>query len=129
VVLGALDEGAAVEREDAGHGGLPLAGDLVVRVGLLNREAGGVHVPPHHDLPLPRRGLHLRLLQLHRERFRRRRRLPRTVHADGAVCEIREPVAHASHHLRSSAGFGRSKSRGRAEQVRGGARRASREYL
>nr|ACR37372.1 unknown [Zea mays] len=53
VVLGAFDERAAVERENASHGCLPLAGFLVVRVGLLHGEAGGVYVPPHHDLPPP----------------------------------------------------------------------------
>ncbi|BAS97721.1 Os06g0366166 [Oryza sativa Japonica Group] len=50
----ALDEVAAVELEDASHGGLPLLGLLVVRVELLHRERCRVHVPPHYDLP-PRR--------------------------------------------------------------------------
>ncbi|BAT15151.1 Os11g0662950, partial [Oryza sativa Japonica Group] len=53
----ALDEVAAVELEDAGHGGLPLLGLLVVRVELLHRERCPVHVPPHHDLPPRRRPL------------------------------------------------------------------------
>ncbi|BAS79102.1 Os02g0541150, partial [Oryza sativa Japonica Group] len=76
VVLGALDEVAAVEREDAGHGGLPLPGLLVVRVGLLHRERRRVHVPPQHDLPPRRRPLPLllrrprRRLHLHRHRHR-----------------------------------------------------------
>lgn len=70
MVLGALDEAAAVPREDAGHGGLPLAGDLVVGVGLLNREARRVHVSPHHDLPYPLRYLRLQLLG---QRLRSRR--------------------------------------------------------
>jgi hypothetical protein len=33
MVLGALDEGAAVERDNAGHGGISLAGHLVAYAG------------------------------------------------------------------------------------------------
>ena len=101
VVLGALDEGAAVAREDAGHGGLALAGELVVGVGLLDREAGGVHVPPQHDLPLSLHHLRGQLLG-------QRRR-------GGLLAEPRG--SWRRHSIRDGARHGRR--RGRLERGRG----------
>lgn len=53
MVLGPLDKGFAVAREDTGHVRLLIASEIVVGFGLRHGEARGVHVPAKNHLFLP----------------------------------------------------------------------------